>query len=86
MQKLKYDKLMALNPTKYGTKVNQLGQIVDFYEHPLQGDEYPVIAVIEAEKVAYCTDFYDLEDFYDDSEYMPVYMHGTMDCAFNFNL
>jgi hypothetical protein len=86
MKKLNYQVLMALSPTKYETKVNQLGQIVDFYEHPLHGDEYPVIAVIETEKAAYCTDFYDCEDFYDNSEYMPVYMHGTMDCAFNFDL
>lgn len=86
MQKLNYTKLMALNPTKYGTVINQLGQTVDLYEHPLQGDEYPVIAVIEAENVAYCTDFYDCSDFYEESEYMPVYMHGTMNCAFNFDL
>ena len=86
MKRINYTKLMALNPTKYGARINQLGQTVDFYEHPTQGDGRPVIAIIHSEQVAYCTDFYDLEDFYEDSEYMPVYMHGTMDCAFHFDL
>ena len=86
MKKLNHQVLMALQPTKYETTTNQLGQMVDFYEHPLHGDEYPVIAVIEAEKVAYNTGFYDCEDFYDGSDYMPVYMHGTMNCAFHFDL
>ena len=86
MTRLNYTKLMALNPTKYGTKVNQLGQIVDLYEHPIVGDCYPVIAVIHSERVAYCTEFYDCEDFHEGSEYMPVYMHGEMACAFDFDL
>jgi len=86
MYKINYKSLMALNPTKYGSRVNQLGQTIDLYEHPIRGDEYAVIAVLHEEKVAYNTGHYDCEDFYEDSEYMPVYMHGTMDCAFNFDL
>jgi len=86
MDRLNYIKLMALNPTKYDTRVNQLGQTVDFYEHPIEGGDHPVIAVIHELAVAYNTGFFDLEDFEEGGEYMPVYMHGTMDCAFNFDL
>jgi hypothetical protein len=86
MKTLNYSKLMALSPTKYATATNQLGQIVDFYEHPIHGDEYPVIAVIESERAAYNTGHYDCSDFYEGSEYLPVYMYGTMACAFHFDL
>jgi hypothetical protein len=86
MNALNYTRLMALNPTKYGDVVNQLGQTVEFYEHPTRGDEHPVIAVIHELSVAYVTDFYDTEDFYEGSEYNPVYAHGEMLCAWEADL
>jgi len=86
MTKLNYNKLMASNPTKHESVTNQIGQIIDLYEHPTMGDTYPVIAVIHDEEVAYCTDFYDCGDFYEGSDYMPVYINGKMGCAFDFDL
>ncbi len=77
---------MALKPLKYKTIINQRGQKVDFYEHPIQGDEHPVIAVIEQFKQAVDTSFFDTSDLFKDSDYNPVYMHGIIDCAFNFDL
>lgn len=86
MKKLNYTKLMANNPTKLGEVVNQIGQLVEFYEHPIQGDESPVIAVVNAENSAAITDFYDLSDFYDGSDYNPVCINGKIYCTFEFNL
>lgn len=84
MKKLNYSRLMNENPTKYGEIINQVGQLIEFYEHPTEGDRYPVIAVYHAEKLAIVTDFFDLGDFYEGSDYNPVYLHGVMECAYNF--
>jgi len=86
MQKLNYSKLMALKPTKYSSIKNQLGQKVDIYEHPIKGDEAEVIAVIEEFKEAVNTGFFDTEDFYEGSEYNPIYKDREIKCAFNFDL
>mgnify|MGYP003644199367 FL=1 len=86
MQILNYNRIKALNPTKYGEVTNQRGQLVEFYEHPTKGDEYPVIAIIEEFKEAVCTDFFDTSDFFEGSDYNPVYMHGFIDSAFYFDL
>ena len=86
MRTLNYSRLMALNPTKYHSIVNQLGQNIDLYEHPLQGDEHPVIAVLHSEKVAFVTDFYDTEDFFENSDYNPIYIHGEMVSAYEVEL
>lgn len=83
---LNYEKLMALKPTIYDTIVNQLGQKIELVEHPIKGDEFPVIAIYHEEKIAVNTEFWDCGDFYENSEYNPVYMHGVLDCAFNFDL
>ena len=84
MKKLNYSKLMADNPTKYSEMVNQENQLIEFYEHPGLGDEYPVICVCNELKVAACSDFWDTSDFYKDSEYLPIYLHGNFECAYMF--
>lgn len=45
---------MEHNPTLLMEFKNQLGQGVKIYEHPIMGDAYPVIAVIDG--VAFLTD------------------------------
>lgn len=82
MKKMNTAKILALNPTLLKEVTNQLGQVVKFYEHPTQGDLAPVLALIEGEVV--CTDFFDTDDFYENSEYLPVMQHGEIECAFNF--
>jgi len=70
---------MALEPTHYGTMTNSIGQIIDFYEHPIQGDESPVIAVSHVQKLAAKTDFYELDDMVaDHGEYEPWFDDGQL--------
>ena len=79
MNKLNYTKLMNANPEVYSEVVNQANQTITFMEHPYKGDEYPVIAVCHALKVAFCTDFWDTEDFTSGSDYNPIVREdGTM--------
>lgn len=75
---LNYQRLMALKPTIYETITNQLGQKIDLVEHPTLGDQSQVIAIYHEQKVARYTGFYDTEDFYEDSEYNPLYLHGEL--------
>lgn len=79
---LNYNKLTDLKPTVYDTLINQRGQSIELVEHPTRGDEYPIIAIYHKEKIAVTTDFYDTEDFYEGSEYNPVYQHGAMHNAY----
>lgn len=75
--KLNYTKLMALNPSEYGRITNSAGQEIVFYEHPIKGDEYPVIAVSHYYQLAYCTDFFELDDMIaDHREYEPLFIDG----------
>ena len=76
--KLNYNKLMALKPTVYSTITNVIGQKMDLVEHPLRGDEYPVIIIYHAEKLAICSEFYDTDDMEAKGDYEPIYMHGEM--------
>jgi len=71
---LHYDKLMALQPYKYGEMVNDKGQLIEFYEHPTRGCEYPVIAVCHALKMAANSSFYELDDMTaEHGEYQPIF-------------
>lgn len=70
--KLNYTKLMSHNPTQLGFMVNDKGQTITFYEHPLRGDEYPIIAVCHETEQAGCTDFFELDDMTaEHGEYQP---------------
>lgn len=82
MKALNYKALTACNPTVFDTIVNQEGQTIELVEHPSLGDTYPIIAVCHELEVAACTDFWDTDDFYTDSDYNPVYMYGQFQCSF----
>ena len=56
---LNYEKLTALNPFIYTTFTNSLGQKIKIVEHPIQGDESPVIVVCDELKLADYSDFYE---------------------------
>ena len=92
MKRLNYARLMAAEPTLLDSVVNQRGQKVDFYEHPTLGDTTMVIGVIEEHvdgrslREAFYTDFFDTDDFHDGSDYNPVYMHGKVACAWEYDL
>jgi hypothetical protein len=74
---LNYEKLMAHNPTEYGRMVNSVGQEIVFVEHPLKGDEVPVICVCHELKLACYSTFYELDDMTaDHKEYEPSFQEG----------
>lgn len=79
-----YAKLMENNATQYSDSIeNSKGQKIEFYEHPFKGDMAPVIAVCHELKVAADTDFFDTEDFCEDSDYNPVFLENEMVCEFD---
>lgn len=86
MRKLNYHHLMDFKPNNIGSVINQLGQVITFVEHPLLGDEYPVIAVFHEFEMAVNTEFFDMDDMYSGSEYLPVYRDGEVKCAWDFGL
>jgi hypothetical protein len=74
---LNYKKLMLNNPTKLGEMVNSNNQLIEFYEHPLQGDAYPVICVSHSLELAANSEFYDLNDMEaEHGEYEPLFIDG----------
>jgi hypothetical protein len=74
---LNYHKLMAHNPTEYDRMINSLGQEIIFIEHPLRGDEYPVICVCKELELASASTFYELDDMMaDHKEYEPNFVDG----------
>ena len=74
-------KLLSHKPTLLHTITNDSNQVVKFYEDPVRGDEYFILGVIET--TAFVTDFFDTEDFYKGSDYLPVLKEdGTVICQF----
>ena len=74
---INYGKLMDLDPTEYDSFVNSKGQKITFVEHPLRGDEYPVICVCHDLKLACASDFFETDDMMsDDKEYEPTFENG----------
>tara|TARA_R110000850_G_scaffold275955_1_gene416433 strand:- start:20299 stop:20556 length:258 start_codon:yes stop_codon:yes gene_type:complete len=60
--KLNFTALTKLNPTIYEEFINSLGQKVQLVEHPINGDESPVIAIFPDLQLAYYTDFFECEE------------------------
>lgn len=76
---INYAKLMANNPTEYDRMTNSIGQEIVFYEHPLRGDEFPVIIVCHALQLADNTDFMETDDMMQDHrEYEPSFVDGKL--------
>ena len=72
---LNYQKLINLDPTVYGSFVNSLGQNIIFVEHPLKGDEVPVICLCHELKLASYSDFFETDDMIaDHREYEPIFI------------
>ena len=76
---MNYSKLIQLNPSTYGVITNLLGQQIEFVEHPLKGDESPVICVCHDLNLAEESEFYDLEDMTaSHKEYEPYFENGKL--------
>jgi hypothetical protein len=77
MKKLNFKKIMVdNNPTQLGYIFNQLGQLILFFEHPTLGDDYPVLCLMPDANI-YATEFFDMGDFYEGSDYLPVLHQGA---------
>jgi len=69
--------------TSLGKMKNQKGQDLEFYEHPTKGDSSDILVRFE-NWIAH-TGFFDMGDFFPDSDYMPIFIpekEGFM-CAFD---
>ena len=76
---MNYAKLMQHNPTSFGTFTNSMGQIIDFLEHPLKGDEAQVICVCHELQLAEYSTFYETDDMTQDHrEYEPSFLDGKL--------
>ena len=76
---INYKKLIAHNPTVYDTLVNQLGQTIEFVEHPTRGDEAMVICVCHELELADFSTFYETDDMMaDHKEYEPSFVDGDL--------
>jgi hypothetical protein len=76
---MNYSKLMQHNPTSYGKFINSLDQIIEFYEHPLKGDEFPVICVCHSLQLAAASDFWETDDMTaGHREYEPSFQDGKL--------
>lgn len=74
---LNYENLIKNNPTIYEEFTNSLGQKITFVEHPLKGDEAPVICICHELKLASYSDFFELDDMLaSHKEYEPVFVNG----------
>jgi len=86
MQKLNYSKLMADKPTVIATFKNRIGQEFEFVEHPIRGDAYPIIIVSHNQKIAVCSDFFEVGDMIQDEiDYHPVYIGGEIKMGYDSN-
>jgi hypothetical protein len=59
---MNYEKLISFNPTSLGVMTNSIEQKIEFFEHPLKGDEFPVIIVCHKLKLADYSDFMEIDD------------------------
>ncbi len=59
---MNYKNLMALNPTEHDRMINSQGQLVIFYAHPIQGDDWPVIVAFPDQKKSFSSNFHDTDD------------------------
>lgn len=76
---MNYQKLMNLNPTSFGKMINSKGQEIEFLEHPLKGDEAPVICACHALQLADSSTFFETDDMMaDHKEYEPTFEDGKL--------
>jgi hypothetical protein len=76
---LNYQKLMDKNPTSYGKMINDQGQEIEFFEHPIFGDETEVIVACHELQLASYSTFFDTHDMTaEHGEYQPSFVDGQL--------
>ena len=74
-----YKDLMTAQAYCIGDPItNSLGQKIDFYECPINGDGACVIAVCHELKVAEDTDFFETDDLTAGGDYTPNFVNGRL--------
>lgn len=90
MKPVNFEKLMAKEPYMLDEMTNTQGLRIEFYEHPVFGDEVPVLVVFPAEGLAFISDFYETDDMMANGDYEPQLMDdqgaGVCMCRFEVNL
>jgi hypothetical protein len=76
---MNYLRLMSYNPTSYGKMINDKGQEIEFYEHPIYGDMSEVICVCHELQLAEYSTFFDTDDMTaEHGEYQPWFEDGVL--------
>lgn len=75
---MNYQWLIDMDATIYGSMENDMGQTIVFVEHPLMGEESPVICMCRELEVAQESEFYDLYDMQAGLDYMPFFIDGEL--------
>ena len=76
---MNYEKLMSYNPTSLWLLTNSINQNIEFFEHPLKGDEFPVIIVCHELKLADYSDFMETDDMIaSHQEYEPKFINKKL--------
>ena len=76
---MNYEKLMQLEPTSLGKLTNSLNQEIEFYEHPIHGDNAAVICVCHELGLAKNSGFFETTDMVaDHKEYEPLFIEGKL--------
>lgn len=78
MKKYNYEKLMAQQPTSYGTMLNSKGQEIDFLEHPINGGASPIICACHELRIAVDSTFFGTADMIVSKEYEPTFEDGIL--------
>lgn len=79
MKKYNYNTLIKENLTVYVELTNSLGQIIKLVEHPIFGDESPIIAICDELQLAEGTGFFDCEDMLENHlEYEPKFINSHL--------
>ena len=77
MQNYNEDLILKANPFRIMSILNRADQYIEFYRHPSGSDSDPIVGMIEG--VGFITDFYEIGNFYTDSDYLPVLLvNGTV--------
>lgn len=73
---LNYKKLMAHKPTSFGTMTNRKGQVIEFFENPICGDDAPVICASHELELAAHSTFFETDDMEHGEDYEPSFQDG----------
>lgn len=78
---MNYTKFIDRNPTEYGSMTNTKGQQITFYEHPVYGEDAPVVCVCHELELAESSTFYETDDMNaEHGEYEPWFDSEGMLC------